>query len=103
MSDPWNLACFVAGRVVALLFVQVVCRKRAIELSLGIYVSRVPSADNIADDPSRQDYKILQKIRAVWIEPMLSAQFKNAQSRRALSLNSKERPGPLRACVQEPC
>ena len=46
---------------------------KALELGTGIFVSRVPSKLNLADDPSREDYRLLERMGAVrrkpWIDP----------------------------------
>ena len=37
--------------------------------SMGIWVERVGTHDNIADDPSREDYRLLEAMGSRWVEP----------------------------------
>ena len=57
------------------------------ELGCGVYVERVPTESNIADLPSREAYKLLERIGAVRLaEPKLDDRFMNTQSWQALSV-----------------
>ena len=38
----------------------------------GLWVERVPTDDNIADLPSREDYRLLYKLGAKWRKPMIA-------------------------------
>ena len=38
----------------------------------GLWIERVPTDDNIADLPSREDYVLLHKLEAQWWEPQLA-------------------------------
>ena len=38
-----------------------------------LQIRRVPTDDNIADDPSREDYVLLLQLGAVWLEPVTPA------------------------------
>ena len=60
--------------------------KRAAELGLEIWVDRVPTHDNIADDPSREHYELLDKLGAVSIDPVLDHCFTKPESWEALQL-----------------
>ena len=42
---------------------------------LTIWLERVPTDDNISDCPSRQDYRLLQQLGAVWAEPKMEKAF----------------------------
>ena len=60
--------------------------KRFVQLNVGVWVMRVPTKDNIADDPSREDYELLWRIGAARVEAMLEDVFLQAQTWQALSL-----------------
>ena len=64
----------------------VFCRLRALELGMGLFVSRVASKENLSDDPSREKYDLLQKLKAVWVEPHLDKQFRAPQAWESLSI-----------------
>jgi len=61
--------------------------KRFAQLKLAVWVMRVPTSENIADDPSREDYCLLEKLGAVRSKPVLDNVFWHAQTWAALSLN----------------
>ena len=61
-------------------------RTLAIELGIGIYVDRVSSKDNIADDPSRERYQLLKEIGAKPLCPKIHRRFLDAQSWESLSI-----------------
>ena len=48
---------------------------KALELGTGIFVSRVPTKLNLADDPSREDYKLLARMGAIRREPWIDPRF----------------------------
>lgn len=82
----WNMvsrACALFGCVG---HARVLCRTKALELGTGLYIGRVPSKDNLSDDPSREKYDLLERLEAVHVEPWLSPEFERAQSWEALSL-----------------
>ena len=56
------------------------------QLRCGVWVERVPTEDNIADHPSREEYALLRKIGAKRLEPRLDSMFDNAQTWEALSI-----------------
>ena len=56
----------------------------------GLYVSRVPTKDNISDDPSRERYVLLESIGAVWMNAWLHPTFESAQAWSALSLVQRQ-------------
>lgn len=37
----------------------------------GLWIERVPTDENIADLPSREDYELLRKLDAQWWEPKI--------------------------------
>ena len=49
-------------------------------------IERVPTDENIADLPSREDYRLLEQIPAERIEPTISKEFLDPQSWEALRL-----------------
>lgn len=61
-------------------------RMRALELGTGLFVSRVPTKENLADDPSRERYSLLEMLGAVRMEPFLHHSFELAQTWNALSV-----------------
>ena len=88
MFDTWNLVAHAWIRALecAWACTSVCGRLRAIELGMGIFVSRVPTKDNIADEPSREKYGLLKSMKAKKVEPHLSQMFKEAQTWKALSV-----------------
>ena len=63
---------------------------RAIELNMHMYVGRVPTKDNISDDPSRERYVLLDRVKAIRLAPWLHPTFASAQSWAALSLVQRQ-------------
>ena len=49
-------------------------------------IERVPTDENIADLPSREDYRLLEQIPAEKIEPAICKEFLDPQSWEALRL-----------------
>ena len=47
----------------------------ALELGTGIFVSRVPTKLNLADDPSREYYVLLERMGAIRREPRIDPRF----------------------------
>ena len=86
MCDPWNLVRLLPATARSWHPDGQSCRMRALELEMALYISRVPTADNIADDPSRERYDLLRRMGAVRLPPHLSREFRNAQCWRALSI-----------------
>jgi len=64
--------------------------KRAAEIGMESWVDRVPTAENIADDPSREHYALLEKVGAVRIDPILDNCFVCPESWEALKLRPCE-------------
>ena len=62
-----------------------VARLLALRLSLSMFISRVSSKENIADNPSREDYGTLKKMGATWMEPVLDPKFEQADAWTALA------------------
>lgn len=48
--------------------------KRAFQMRLSMWVRRVPTAENIGDPPSREDFKLLREI-GTFTPPVLHADF----------------------------
>ena len=61
-------------------------RTLALKLQIGLYVSRVPSKDNLSDDPSRERYTLMKALKAERIDPVIHKMFKQAQTWEALQL-----------------
>ena len=60
---------------------------RAAELNLELFVKRVPTKDNIADDPSRERYDLIMKLPNIVIEKaFLDDVFLLSQTWEALSV-----------------
>ena len=74
-ARQWDHACIVHS-----------LWKRAAALQCELYVERVPTAVNIADLPSREEYKLLHAIRALYCEPYLDTAFWQPDAWEALSL-----------------
>jgi len=66
------------------------CRLRALELGIGLYVSRVPTHENLSDNPSREEYEVLQRLGAVFVQPHLSRNFRQVSAWEALSIRQRE-------------
>jgi len=62
--------------------------KRFAELHVGVWVVRVPTKDNIADCPSREQYELLGKIGAVEVPAFLDPVFASPQSWKSLSIGN---------------
>ena len=61
------------------------------EHDTGIYVSRVASEENVSDEPSRERYQLLKRIKATFAEPKLSWRFRDPQCWEALSVVAWEK------------
>ena len=59
---------------------------KAVEIGMDMHVSRVPTHDNIADLPSREEYGLLKHLGASWTEPLLDDRFWRPSSWEALKL-----------------
>ena len=55
---------------------------------MGLFVSRVPTDDNIADDPSREDYELLKVLGATQIDPRMHPRFLEYRSWESISIRS---------------
>ena len=42
---------------------------------MQLWVERVPSHDNISDDPSRECYSLMESVGAIWRKPVLAAVY----------------------------
>ncbi len=45
-------------------------------LRISLWVERVSTHDNIADNPSRESHELLQGLNATWLEPHLATAFR---------------------------
>ncbi len=43
----------------------------ALGYGMNIWIDRAPSDANVADLPSREEYRLLQKMGALWREPLM--------------------------------
>ena len=59
--------------------------RRFLELHMGVWVMRVPTDDNIADEPSREYYDTLWRLNARRVPPLLDDVFKSMQAWDSLS------------------
>ena len=48
---------------------------KAAEMNTSLWFSRVGTHDNIADDPSREDYRLLRALHAEYVKPVLDDAF----------------------------
>ena len=60
-------------------------RSMALDLDAALYIKRVPTKENLADDPSRERYALLERMQAKRVEPTLDDRFLNAQAWCSLS------------------
>ena len=51
----------------------------AVQHNVGLWIERVPSEYNIADDPSREEYTALVEWGAVYVEPVLADELWHPQ------------------------
>ena len=94
-SRAWDHSC-IAHCIWFVIFIHMLfshvflrsSRSKALQLQMGLWISRVPSKDNISDDPSRECYSLLKKLNAVWVAPKLCDIFKQPQSCCSLSMAS---------------
>ena len=42
-----------------------------------IWIVRVPTDDNVADLPSREEYSLVKSFGAVWVEPVVAVLYSN--------------------------
>ena len=56
------------------------------ELRIGVWVERVPTAENIADSPSRESYALLEHMRAKRVDAFLDPEFRDPLAWESLSL-----------------
>ena len=59
--------------------------RRFLELRMGVWVMRVPTDDNIADEPSREHYDTLWRMKAKRVTPVLDETFQSPQAWESLS------------------
>eukprot|EP00969_Alexandrium_andersonii_P070768 3123625-Alexandrium_andersonii.AAC.1 len=48
--------------------------------SIGLWIERVASDDNIADLPSRESYDALEALRAAWVPPRLPRELEDPRA-----------------------
>ena len=51
------------------------CVSQALLNHVHLWIKRVPSVENIADLPSREEYELLGRLHAEWIEPRVAQLF----------------------------
>ena len=51
------------------------CLSQALLNHVHLWIKRVPSVENIADLPSREEYELLGRLHAEWIEPRVAQLF----------------------------
>jgi len=61
---------------------------RALQMRTGLHICRVPSCENIADLPSREEYWLLHRIGAQFIEPHFHSTFLEAQTWESLKFTA---------------
>lgn len=64
----------------------------ALRLGIELRIERVPTEENIADCPSREDYTLLHRLGAVFVQPVLDEQFKQPGAWDALELCLRQLP-----------
>ena len=62
-------------------------RKLAAVNKIGIRVKRVPTKDNIADDPSRERYDLLARAKATYGTPVLHKAFEDPCAWKAVAMS----------------
>lgn len=62
--------------------------KRFAQLHARVWVERVPTEDNIADLPSREEYELLKSLGAKRVPGFLEPIFQDSQSWEALSIRN---------------
>ena len=60
---------------------------RAAKLGAQLWVDRVPSAENIADPPSREAYDLMSAIGAAWVAPALDEELATPSAWRSLRIS----------------
>ena len=61
----------------------------AVKHEMGLQVERVPSAMNIADLPSREEYGVLEGLGANWVKPHMADAFCDPFAWESLSLKRR--------------
>ena len=56
-------------------------------LKIDMQVDRVPTHDNIADLPSREEYALIKQLGGQFVHPVLDDLYKHPQAWKSLSLN----------------
>ena len=59
---------------------------KAAQLGAHLYIERVPTKDNVSDLPSRQEYRLLERLKAKFVTPQLDKMFWCPDAWDALSL-----------------
>ena len=62
--------------------------RRAAALKTALWIERVPTDDNIADLPSREDYDLLERIGAQWLPPVIDEAFLEPAAWSALTVKN---------------
>lgn len=74
-ARAWDHSCVVQGIWL-----------RALRMRTGMWIERVASKDNISDLPSREEYDLMQKLKAQWREPWFHSSFLQPQAWQHLCL-----------------
>jgi len=61
---------------------------KLLEIHASAFVQRVATDDNVADLPSRLDFRLLNAMKAVFVEPVLDSRFRQPMAWESLSLQS---------------
>ena len=91
------------------------------ELGCSLRIERVPTKDNLSDDPSRERYGLMEKLQAgsprrglsrpaqplcklqaKWVKPALYERFKDAQSWNSLGVTAHSAWEIHKAAVSKP-
>ena len=59
---------------------------KVLKLQASLWVERVPSSENISDPPSRESYKLMERVGARFVAPKLDRIFEEPHTWEALAL-----------------
>jgi len=62
----------LCASVNVLLLLELACSWQALLLKARVWIERVASDDNIADLPSREEYRLLTSLGAMWRPPVVA-------------------------------
>ncbi len=69
--------------------------RKAIELKADLWLERVPTKDNIADGPSREEYELLEELGAVKRSATMDQGFWECMNENALSILQLDLPSKV--------